>query len=268
MHNFEKTKNSNPQAETWAYDPVSEQQRREVIADKVEQICEREKLSPDVGKIAVESCVNAIGKTTDVLQLIDHLAPDVAWLDCRVNADIPKQVLDKSYLLIGPMGTGKSTIARNLAEQTKMPKVSLDSRADLPNEWQYAERRRLGTESRDAYITASALTALKEPTIVDFGAGDSVYDDPLIKHEMDTLISRFKNVVLILPDSDRSASLAYLNGRVRNREPSRRGFESDNGRFVYAPNNQELATRTVYTNFGDKPPEEMAREIASLDAVE
>lgn len=81
MHNFEKTKNRNPQAEAWAYEPASEQQRREIIADKVEQICEREKLSPDVGKIAVESCVNAIGKTTDVLQLIDHLAPDVAWLD-------------------------------------------------------------------------------------------------------------------------------------------------------------------------------------------
>lgn len=267
MHNFEKNSNSSLKSDAWTYD-LAEEQRKGIIADKVERICEREKLSPDVGKIAVESCVNAIGKTPDVLQLIDHLAPDVVWLDRRVNANIPQNVLDESYLLIGPMGTGKSTIARKLAEQTNMPKISLDSRADLPDEWRYVERRHLGTESRDAYITTSALTELKEPTIVDFGAGDSVYDDPLIKHEMDTLISRFKNVVLILPGSDRSASLAYLNGRVRNREPQRRGFEGDNGRFVYAPNNQQLAKRTVYTNFGDKSPDETAREIASFDAVE
>lgn len=241
--------------------------RVDAITDKVEQVCRRERLSPDVGRLALDSCVNAIGKTEDVLRLIDHLAPDVAWLDRHVHADIPSEVLEGSYLLIGPMGTGKSTIARELARRNDMPKLSLDSHDDLPSEWEYASRRRLDTEARDAFITASALSSLGQPTVVDFGAGDSVYDDPLIKHEMDMLISRFKNVVLILPAADKASSLAFLNGRVRERGPHQVGFEGDNGRFVYRPNNEALATRTVYTDYGKKSAEQVAREITSGDAL-
>lgn len=260
MFNFNKNQNNNRQQD--------EEWRQEVITNKVEKICRREKISPDVGKIAVESCVKAVGKTVDVLQLIDSVAPDVTWLDHKANAEIPPDVLNESYLLIGPMGTGKSTIARELAKQTNMPKISLDDRGALAREYDYTSRRGFGTERRDAYITASVLSDLKEPTIVDFGAGDSVYDDPLIQYEMETLISRFKNVVLIMPSENRASSLDYLNNRVRGRGPSQVGFESDNGHFVYAPNNQRLATQTIYTDYGEKAPEAAAREITSPSGVE
>ena len=196
-------------------------------------------------------------KSYDEIQLeIQDLSKKIEMIEQFVNVDIDPVVLDSSIILIGPMGSGKSTIANLLREKYKMPHLSLDNREQLSG--LYKQRGNFNNfKDFEFFLTVMVLTNLSEPTIIDFGAGHSIYENVAMFLEMKSLISRFNNVILLIPSKDKEESVDILNKRKGIKSGSKQDF--DNRHFVDMPCNYELATTTVYTK--DKLPEQIINEI-------
>ena len=75
--------------------------------------------------------------------------------------------------------------------------------------------------------------------------------------EIKNLISRFENVILLMPSKDKEESLVILNKRKGIEEDSHK--YRDNKHFVNMSCNYELATLTIYTK--DKTPNQIVDEI-------
>lgn len=197
-----------------------------------------------------ERSFNEIGK--DIYEVYRK----VRMMEELVNSAIDEEVLKNSIILIGPMGSGKSTIGKVLYDKLALPRVSLDNREALSD--LYQERKNFKNfKEFEFFLTGTILTNLDTPKIIDFGAGHSVYENPIMFLEMDNLIRRFKNVVLLIPSDDKEESLTILNQRKKIESASER--EQDNRHFIYSPCNYELATITQYTK--DKEPETITNEI-------
>lgn len=74
---------------------------------------------------------------------------------------------------------------------------------------------------------------------------------------MQSLISRFGNVILLMPSKDKEESITILNEMKEIKSGSRKDL--DNRHFVNMPCNYELATIIEYTK--DKTPEQISNEI-------
>lgn len=165
-----------------------------------------------------------------------------------------KRIYDESIILIGPSGAGKSTVAEELKRITGMPRVCLDAiSSDLRRK---GIRARFDTsEEYNLYLIKNVIqNAEKEdiPGIADFGAGHSVYDNERIFGEVKKELSKFKNIVLILPSADVKESLDIMEKRST-------GDTRNNRKFITSPCNRDLATITVYAN--GRTPKEIAEEI-------
>ena len=168
-------------------------------------------------------------------------------MESLVNQEINPDISNQSILMIGPMGAGKSTIAKKLGENLNMPVISLDNRKQLI---QYYSKQKEFSNFKDFefYLTSSILTTLKAPAIIDFGAGHSIYENNIMFYEMKKLISKFSNVVYIIPSKDKEASLKILNQRLKERVDYSPQKEQDNRHFLTSNCNTSLATITEYTD--------------------
>lgn len=223
-------------------------------------------IPPEVIKQAkdkiIKNYLNDPRSFEDKKQEIFSFAKKVIEAEKIVNRDIDQEVLDKSVLLIGPMGTGKSTIAKNIEEKTGMPRVSLDDRKALHNLYEHRKDFRDFKEF-EFFLTAQTLTSLEEPAVIDFGAGHSVYENPIMFYEMKKLTDKFQNVVLLMPSEDKKESLQIVNDRVKKRNvPNAERVMKDNEHFVMSPYNYDIAKQTVYTK--GKNAEEVTQEVGSL----
>ena len=184
-------------------------------------------------------------------------------METLVSRRIDPNVAQNSILIIGPMGTGKSTIARMISTNLNMPQISLDNREQLK---QFYSNKKSFNNFKDFefYLTGSVLTSLSEPCVIDFGAGHSVYENPILFYEMSKLISKFANVVYMMPSENKEESMEILNSRVlqRNKNLTSQTL-NDNRHFISMPCNEQLATIIQYTK--DKTPEQISKEI--LDKV-
>ncbi|MEX2226198.1 MAG: shikimate kinase [Dehalococcoidia bacterium] len=86
--------------------------------------------------------------------------------------------------------------------------------------------------------------------VIDFGAGHSVYEDPALFERVERALAPVRNVVLLLPSSDRDASGRALRERTGDvvamlSEAQRHGFWEAAEHFVTHPSNYALATLTV-----------------------
>lgn len=168
-----------------------------------------------------------------------------------VNKNINQEVLDNSILLIGPMGTGKSTIANKLSESLSLPRISLDNKEQLKELYKQKESFENFKEF-EFFLTCSTLTNLDKPCIVDFGAGHSVYESPLMFYEFKKLMNKFSNIIYMIPSKNKEESIQILNDRVMKRNPNELVQSLNNNRhFVEIPCNEELATLTEYTKGKD-----------------
>lgn len=185
----------------------------------------------------------------DIEREIYDFSKKIEYMDQVVSRDVDNDILDNSILLIGPMGTGKSSIANGLQDRLKMPKVSLDDAEFLKSI--YKDRDKFDNfKDFEFYLTSTVLTSLPEPVIIDFGAGHSVYENPIVFYEMKKLISRFRNVELVLPDKDMDKSLGFLSDRLKGRYDNGiipGDVVSTNKHFLESPCNYELATDVVYS---------------------
>lgn len=163
-----------------------------------------------------------------------------------ISMPINEDVLTNSILLIGPMGAGKSTISKRLQEDLQLPRISLDDRETLSSI--YLKRNHFANfKEFEFYLTSNVLSSLKEPTIIDFGAGHSIYENPLMFYEMKKFLSRFQNIVFLIPSQDKEESLSIINQRLVQKGNSTRNQLNDNSHFVYSPCNEMFATLTEYT---------------------
>ncbi|MCU5781752.1 shikimate kinase [Alcanivorax balearicus MACL04] len=176
---------------------------------------------------------------------------------------------ESGIILIGPIGSGKSTIAALVSKKLNMPRCSMDDHRwgyyeEIGYDYRVAERleRKDGINGVYRYWKEFEIHAVErllsehKNSVIDFGAGHSVYEDEAYLKRAKIAMGGFKNVVLLLPSSDLKCSLKILN--------ERNNFESENEinlnrHFLEHKSNFELAKHIVYTN-GCKP-EDSAFEV-------
>ena len=128
------------------------------------------------------------------------------------------EIKENTIILIGPMGTGKSTIARLLAEKVgNRQRLSMDSRGQS-EELYKKENSFRNFKNFEFALTGTILSSLKSPCVIDFGAGHSIYEDPILREKMKEICSQFKNIILLLPSRDNETSRRVLLER-RNIKP-------------------------------------------------
>ncbi|HEX8220490.1 MAG TPA: shikimate kinase [Chloroflexia bacterium] len=179
-----------------------------------------------------------------------------------------------SVILIGPYGTGKSTIAELIAPKLGVPHVSMDTEQHYYAEvgFDKEEFRRLYREvsqrAADLYFQSffpAAMARLLHDHpghVIDLGAGHTVSEDPARFARIKALLDPYPNVVLILPSPDLDRSISVLRERTRDRPGADFFFNSEFDYFNYwvkSPCNFELAKLTVYTE--GKTPEQTASEV-------
>ena len=193
------------------------------------------------GKTPQESCA-------ELLAQLDRRSPEV--------------------FLIGPMGAGKSTLGKLLAEQLGRPQVSLDDiRWDYYKEIGYDKAVQREIREREgfagvyrywkrfeAYAVERALQD-HHGCVMDFGAGHSVQENDADFARIQTVLAPYPNVVLLLPSSDLDEAIAILRART----PFKVGDVPFTRYLVTHPAFRTLATQVVYTE--GKTPEEVRAEI-------
>jgi shikimate kinase len=171
-----------------------------------------------------------------------------------------------TIILIGPMKVGKTTVAGLLAARLGIPQQALDkSRKIYYKEIGYDSEYALrlvesgALEAALQYCKPFEVHAVERhlaesrDCVIDFGAGQSVQDDPVLCERVRQALAPYSNVVLLLPDPDAEQSIAYLDERI---DEDLRGV---NAHYIRHPANRALAKAIVYTI--GKSPEETCDEI-------
>ena len=172
-------------------------------------------------------------------------------------------------ILIGPMGSGKSTVADLVSLKTGLTRRSLDELR-----WHYYEElgydrdlaRHIRTQDGfwglyrywkpfEAHAVKRALEDFHE-CVFDFGGGHSVYEDETLLAKVRDLLAPYAHVILLIPSPDPDESIRILNARNEYDSDSQREV---NEHFVRHRSNYDLAKHIVYTK--DKSPETICEEI-------
>lgn len=176
-------------------------------------------------------------------------------------------------VLIGPIGAGKSTLGNLLSATLGLPHCSIDDvrfryYREIGYDESLAERLYQAEGFWGLYrywkpFEAHAVERVIEEhpdSVIDFGAGHSVYEDATLFARVKRALAPCRHVVLVLPSPDPSTSLRVL----RERRPSLQAIDPDiNEHFITHPSNHELATFTVHTE-GRLPGETCAEIVGRI----
>jgi shikimate kinase len=176
----------------------------------------------------------------------------------------------QDVILIGPIGAGKSTIGKLLAERLGLPQVAMDKvRFGYYKEIGYDEAlaeaigQREGFAGKYRYWKPFEIYAVERvlsdhrDCVIDFGGGHSVYEDDALFERARRALAPYANVVLLLPSPDLDESVRVLRER-RGSPIIDHGLDFDE-HFVKHHSNHDLATLTVYTK--DQTPDQTCDEI-------
>lgn len=180
--------------------------------------------------------------------------------------------MNATIILIGPIGAGKTTVGKLLAEKLSLPQIELDElrakyypEIGYDNELAKSKRELEGIwglyqywKPFEAYAVERVLAEHKA-CVIDFGAGHSVYEDEKLFERVQKILAAYQNIFLLLPSPDLNESINILNEReafLREMEPNL------NEHFIQHHSNYDLAKHTVYTK--GKTPEETCAEILQL----
>lgn len=231
--------------------------------------------SPDVGESlrALEDRRNE--RSADVIfpeHFVRHpssrrLAKQIVYTKGRTPEQTADDVIavldpaDETVVLMGPFKVGKSTVGGLLAKRLGRPQLSMDTvRNDYYREvgWREEEqgRRSRAEGFRGVYRyckpfeahAVERVTAEHRGSVIDFGAGHSVYEDEALFARAEAALAPLRNVVLLLPSPDEDESVAILRERTAWKVD---GMEL-NRFLVTSPELRELATLTAYTD-GEAP---------------
>jgi len=193
----------------------------------------------------------------------------------------PWKTVTTPIILIGPMCTGKSTLAALLAGRLALPRVELDDiRWDYYTEAGYNDDdARSAHESGgtlaflayckpfEAYAVERALDSFSA-AVIDFGAGHTVQDDPTLAKRVAQALAPHPNVILPLPSPDPARSIEVLNRRLRKLLLREVGSVDEsvleiNAHFITHPANHSLAKHILFTE-GEEPAETCQRILALI----
>jgi shikimate kinase len=177
--------------------------------------------------------------------------------------------MKSEIFLIGPIGSGKSTIAELLHMRTMLQHCSLDLLR-----WMYFEeigydriiaREKYAKEGIwglyrywkpfEAYAVKRMLEDYRE-CIFDFGGSQTVYEDDELYKQVSDLFAPYPHVILLLPSPDQDESIRILNSRNTYDTDDQRHI---NEHFIRDHSNYDLAKYIAYTK--DKSPEQTCDEI-------
>ena len=179
-------------------------------------------------------------------------------------------------VLIGPPGTGKSTVGSLLAASLEAPWVDLDEIAGpfyaevgWTPEVIAEQRRRLGwTAFHAAFEPALAhavqrCAALHSQAIVSFGAGHSHLTDPSLHAHVARALEGV-TVVVLRPSPDMEASVHLLRERCRQTKWTDWHLDGVDWLHRWCTDglDEQLADAIVYT--AGKSPRETADEVSRL----
>lgn len=184
-----------------------------------------------------------------------------------------------SIVLIGPMATGKSTIANHLAELTGYKNYPVDrlkwyyrfkngyniqESTKIFNQFGFGAMLQYSHQYFGVKDLKQLLTEFKG--IVDLGAADTHCSTKERCEGLLNLFQDFHNVFLILPYKDSKKSVELLTSRLIARyknHPTKyvavESYIKENEEFVRSVFNQVLAKHVVYVN--DRAPYLVAQEI-------
>jgi shikimate kinase len=172
-------------------------------------------------------------------------------------------------ILIGPVGSGKSTIAALLSKRLGLPRRSMDEVRwkyydEISYDWGTAKESHIQGgfwglyhywKPFEAYAVKRLLENFRD-CIFDFGGGNSVYEDDGLFEQVRELLAPYANVILLLPSPDLDKSVQILNTDDNITSDEQREV---NEHFIRHHSNYDLAKFIVYTE--GKTPEETCEEI-------
>ena len=181
--------------------------------------------------------------------------------------------MNATIILIGPLGTGKTTVGKLLAERLDLPFCSVDTVREayygqVGYDQTFASQIAASKQGVQGVLRYSKpfearmveMVLADHHGIIDFGASNSVYDDHELFARVEKALAPYPNVVLLLPSPDLDESVEILKNRLKKmlteagKEFTDELFEL-NEYFVKHPSNQRLAKLVIYTK--DKPPGEI-----------
>lgn len=162
-------------------------------------------------------------------------------------------------IFIGPMGVGKTSVAKRIAEILKLPYIDIDELR-----WGYFEQQPDYDHQavEELFETSQEIKAfayfkpfearlvvdfLKEYPggVLDFGAGYSVYEDQALFEKVRTAFSQCKHVILLRYSDDAQETLEALH--KRHEEIPDHLYYALNQAFIESPCNERLATCVIDT---------------------
>lgn len=164
-------------------------------------------------------------------------------------------------ILVGPICSGKTTIAKRLSRKLKIPHFNVDKVKnyffhDLGYDNEAAESAYLKNGIKELYNynkifefeTIKKILSTYNNCIFDIGAGFLLYEDENMQNEIFKILSAFSNKIMILPNPDIDKSIEILNLRMHKRfkhDPELKNILSSTPNYNY----EEYIIKLYYKNF-------------------
>ena len=166
---------------------------------------------------------------------------------------------DTCIILIGPMGVGKTSAAKELSEITGLEYIDVDElrwgffSAQPDYDGEMVDDLFGDSKEEDAFRYMKPFEARLvlyvldnyQSGIFDFGAGYTVYDDIELFEKVKTAFVKYSNVFFLRYSDDKDESLAALS--ERHTDIPKEVYYSLNRGFIESPCNEILATYTIDT---------------------